>query len=312
MAILAKMAYLLHPPVLVYDAGQGILPALLNHWYVSGGSLGFSVFLALLINVGSALYANNIMAGQRMFLKPSFMIAACMILMSSLLPEANLVTAPLLLLPLLIYIYQQITKLYNTAKPRTIIYNVGLAGGIGIILYHPFAVFVVAMLGGIASMRTFRIQEWLIWLLGLATPYYLYLSWQFLKGYWHPQDQLVILHLSIRHFSKDVYSLIAAGMAVAWAIAGIAAWQPNLRRMLIQQRKNWALLLLLAAIAAFLLFWKTSDAADNFALAVFPFSCFAASAFVFPKKLLWPTILFWLVVLAIMLICLRHYDGKII
>lgn len=306
------MAYLLHPPTLVYDAGQGLLPALLNRWYASGGSLGFSVFLALLLNVGSALYANSIVMGQRMFPRPSFMVAMCMVLMSSLLPEANLVTAPLLLLPLLIYIYQQITKLYNTARPRSIVYNVGLAGGIGILLYHPFAVFILAMLGGIASMRTFRIQEWLIWLLGLGTPYYLYLSWQFLKGYWQPQDQLIILHLSVKHFSRDVYSLIAGGMALVWTIIGIAAWQPNLRRLLIQQRKNWALLLLFVFIAAFLLFWKTSDAADSFALVVFPFSCFAAAAFVFPKKLLWPTILFWLVVVAVVLICLRHYDGKVV
>jgi hypothetical protein len=312
VAILAKLAYLLHPPVMVYDAHQGLLPAMLNRWYAGGGSMGFSAFIALLINVGCALYANAVVMGQRMFPKPSFMVAVCMVLMSSLAPEANIITAPLLLLPLFIYIYQRVTSLSNTSRPRTIIYNIGLAAGVGTLLYHPFAILILATLGGIASMRTFRIQEWLIWLLGLITPYYLYLSWQFLKGYWHPQDQLLIYHLSIKQFSKDVYSLIAAGAVLVWTFVGIGTWRPNLRRMLIQQRKSWALLLLMVGLVAFMLFLKTGDAADSFALAVFPFSCFAASAFIFPKKLLWPNLLYWLVVFVIVLVCLRHYDGQIV
>jgi hypothetical protein len=311
IAILAKLAYLLHPPVITYEAGAGLLPAWLNDWYRNGGSPGFSAFIALLIHIGCAVYANTVVMNQRMFPKSSFLVALSMLLLSSLVPEANLLTAPLLLLPLLIFIYTQCAALYNSSLPRTIIYNIGFATGVGTILYHPFAIFIIAAMGAVIIMRTFRIQEWLLLLLGILSPYYLYLSWQFIKGNWHPQEHIPYFQLSVQHISKDVYSLIAGGLILLWTIIGFYCWQPNLRRMLIQPRKNWRILLLMAILCSGLLFLKTSDGTDNFALAVFPFGCFAASAFIFPKKLLWPSLLFWVIVFITIVTCLRHYEGSL-
>lgn len=306
VAVLGKLAYLLHPPLITYQAGAGLLPLWLNNWYATGGSRSFSALLALIIYLSCALYANTVLTNQRMFPKANFVVALCILLLSSLVPQANLLTAPLLLLPLLIFIYQHGTALYNTGSPRTTIYNIGLAAGIGTILYHPFAIFILAIIGIIASMRTFRVQEWLILLLGLISPYYIYLSWQFITGDWHPQQYIPVFRLSIQHIPKDVYSLIAGAIVLLWVVAGIYYGQANLRRMLIQPRKNWRILLLLAILCNALFFVRVSSGIDSFALAVFPFGCFAASAFVFPKKLLWPTLLFWVVVVLIIIICFRQ------
>lgn len=308
ITILAKMAYLLHPPLITYQASTGLLPAWLNEWYAGGGSKGLSAFLALMINFCCALYANNVLMGQRMYPKTSFVVALSMVLLSSLVPAANVLSAPLILLPLLIFIYQKGASLYNTPVPRSVIYNIGLAAGIGTILYHPFAIFTIAVMGTIASMRTFRIQEWLILLLGLLSPYYLFLSWQFIRGHWHPQQYLPILGFSIKHIPKDVYSLVTAGVVLLWTIIGMYCWQANLQRMLIQPRKNWGILLLLTILSTVLFFVQVSNGMDSFALAVFPFSCFAASAFVFPKKLLWPTFLFWVIVFVVIIVSVHHTD----
>ena len=308
VAILAKLAYLLHPPAITYQAGTGLLPAWLNGWYTGGSSRGFSVFMALLIHIGCAIYANTVIMSQRMFPKTSFLVAISMLLLSSLVPGANLLTAPLLLLPLLIFIFRQCMALYNSSLPRTTIYNIGLATGIGTILYHPFAIFIIAVMGAVVTMRTFRVQEWLLLLLGLLSPYYIYLSWQFITGNWHPQEQIPMFRFSVQHISRDVYSLIAGGTVLLWTFTGVYCWQANLRRMLIQPRKNWRILLLMSVLCIALLFFKTSNGTDSFALAVFPFGCFAASAFVYPKKLFWPSLLFWVIVFVVIVICLRHYE----
>lgn len=311
IAILGRLAYLLHPPAISYQAGSGLLPGWLNNWYAGGGSNGFSALMALLIHISCALYANTVIMSQRMFPKNSFMVALSMLLLSALAPEANLLTAPLLLLPLLIFIYKQCTLLYSSSFPRTTIYNIGLATGIGIILYHPFVVFIIAIMGAVVTMRTFRVQEWLLLLLGLVSPYYIYLSWQFLNGNWHPQEQIPLFRFSVQHISKDVYNLIAGGIMLIWTITGIYCWKANLRRMLIQPRKNWRILLGIAILCSALLFLKTSNGLDGFALAVFPFGCFAASAFVYPKKMFWPSLLFWVIVFVIIVVGFRHYEGRL-
>ncbi|MES2776587.1 MAG: DUF6427 family protein [Bacteroidota bacterium] len=311
IAILAKLAYMLHPPVIGYMPHQGLLSDGINNWYAHGGSKGLSVVLALVINLGSAIYANAVLSSQRMFSKVNLLVALSMVLLSSLVPEANMLSAPLLLLPLLIWLYQNTSALYHSQSPKSRLFNAGLAVGLGAVMYHPFIVMIAVAMFALASMRTFRIQEWLILLLGLMAPYYFVLAYEFLTGSWHPLWHVPAFVFGYRHISHDTYSLLAYGMIVIWVIMGLYFWQENLRRMLIQGRKNWNIILVFAMLSVLMIFIKTGSETDAFTLAVFPLASFAASAFLYPKKAFVGNLLFWIIVFMVMLTCLRHYDGKI-
>ena len=311
IAVLAKLAYMLHPPVITYISQQGLLTDGLNNWYAHGGSKGLAALLALVFNLGAGLYANAVLMSQRMFSRINLLVAVSMVLMSSLVPAANILSAPLILLPLLVWIYQNLSALYHSQSPKARLFNTGLGIGFGALMYHPFIVIIAVAMFALATMRTFRLQEWLVLLLGLMTPYYFVLAYEFLTGSWHPLQHLPTFVLGYKHISHDAYSLVAYGMIVLWTIVGLYYWQLNLRRMLIQCRKNWNIILFFAVIAALMIFIRTGNQTDAFALAVFPLASFAASAFAYPKKQFLSTLLFWIIVFIVMLTSLRHYDGKI-
>ncbi|MEO7312385.1 MAG: hypothetical protein ABIX01_18425 [Chitinophagaceae bacterium] len=311
IAFLAKLAYILHPPLVTYMPGQGMLTDGLNNWYTHGGSKVLAAVLALVIILASGIYANAVLMSQRMFSKVNLLVALSMVLISSLVPEANVLSAPLVLLPLLIWIYQNLSALYHSQSPKSRLFNVGMGIGLGAIMFHPFIVMVAVGMFALASMRTFKLQEWLVMLLGLTAPYYFVLAWEFLAGNWHPVRHVPSFVFGYHHISCDTYSLLAYGMIVVWVTMGLYCWQENLRRMLIQARKNWNIILAFAMLSALMIFIRTGAETDAFALAVFPLGAFAASAFLYPKKAFVGTLLFWIIVFMIMVTCLRHYEGKI-
>jgi Family of unknown function (DUF6427) len=311
IAIMAKLAYMLHQPVIAYMPHQGMLTDGLNSWYASGGSKSWAAILALVFNLGTAIYANAVLTSQRMFTRVNLLVALSMVLLSSLVPEANMLSAPLILLPVLVWIYQNLSALYHSQSPKSRLFNTGLSIGIGAVMYHPFILIVLVAFFALASMRTFKIQEWLVLLLGLLAPYYFVLAYEFLTGNWHPLRHLPTFVFGYRHISHDTYSLLAYGMIIIWVTMGLYYWQENLRRMLIQGRKNWNIILFFAFLSVLMIFIKTGSETDAFALAVFPLSAFGASAFAYPKKQLVANLLFWIIVFMIMLTCLRHYEGKI-
>ncbi len=311
IAIIGKLAYMLHQPVITYAPHQGMLTDGLNSWYTSGTNKSLGAIVALGFNIGSAIYANAVLINQRMFSKVNLLVALSMVLLSSLVPAANMLSAPVILLPLLVWIYQNLSALYHSQSPKSRLFNTGLGIGIGAVMYHPFILIVAVALFALATMRTFKIQEWLVLLLGLLAPIYFVLAYEFLSGNWHPIRHLPIIVFGYHHISHDTYSMLAYGMIVIWITMGLYFWQINLRRMLIQGRKNWNIILFFAFLCVMMLFIKTGNEIDTFALAVFPLGAFAASAFAYPKKQIVANLLYWIIVFMIVITCLRHYEGNI-
>lgn len=309
LAAVAKLVYLLHPPVQVYIQQRGILSGWLLAWYTTANPF-LLAFLAFLVNIGSAFYANAIFNDQRMFAKTNMLTAMSMVMLSSFFPVANISSTGVLLLPLLIWLYAEVSSLYRAKLPKAAVYNVGLAVGLGAILYHPFILLAAFATYGLASMRPFSIKEWLILLLGFLTPYYFLFAYDFLNGHWHPQNHLPRLFYSFDQFGKDIYSYIVYGIVVLWLLIGFFEWNKALRRMLLHARKSWNQLLLLVFITIGMLFCHTGKSADGYALLVFPVASFGAYAFAGPKKQFVPLLLFWVIAFVLVLVCLHFNDIK--
>ena len=58
----------------------------------------------------------------------------------------------------------------------------GLALGISGFLFFPSITFIIWILLALMIMRPFRLNEWLLCLLGITTPFYFYAIYLFLTG----------------------------------------------------------------------------------------------------------------------------------
>lgn len=309
LAAVAKLVYLLHPPVQVYIPQRGVLSNWLSIWYATASPF-LLAFLAFLMNIGCAFYANAIFNDQRMFTKTNMLTAMSMVMLSSFFPIANTLSTGLLLLPLLIWLYAEVSSLYRAKSPKAAVFNVGLAVGIGAILYHPFILLAIFAVYGLASMRPFSIKEWLILLLGFLTPYYFLFAYDFLNGHWHPQNHLPRLFYSFHQLGRDIFSYITYGIVALWLMIGFVEWNKALRRMLLHARKSWNQLLLMVFIIIGMLFCHTGNGADGYALLVFPVASFGSYAFAGPKKQFIPLLLFWVIAFALLLVCLHFNEIK--
>ncbi len=258
----------------------------------------FAATTALLITFLSTLFANYLLVSCRMVGRSNLLVALSMILFTSLFPSSNQLSATTLLLPLLILLFRQITRLYNSSKARPIIINIGMLTGAGYLLYHAFIWLLPCCFLGLAGMRAFRVTEWLLLLLGFITPAYFLFSYEFITDQWAPKHHLVNWHL-YNHFPViNPYWWAAFAVAAIWIFAAVPIWQQQMRRMLIQSRKNWYQLIFMGIFIIPMAILPTGNASEALTLLAFPAASFASNAFTGEKTM--PSILlFWLLIIAI-------------
>lgn len=254
------------------------------------------IFLYQALIISQALRLNYLLGSFRMFNRPNFLVAMVYILLTGLIPAWSLLSAPLISNTLIIWLFGKLCRLYNNHHPKTLLFNIGFITGLCILGYHPLALLVAITLFGVLLLRAFNLAEIFILLVGFVTTFYflgviLYLSgnWSKIVGYLPAWDI---------HFIKakpDVQLLTTLITLVLILLLGLAFWQQNARRMLIQMRKNWGVLLVLLLIllpAPFI----NKNAQDEVAfLWLVPIAAFGANMFLYARKKWLVTLLFWII-----------------
>lgn len=147
------------------------------------GSSGWGTdLLALVLVLIQALLVNVIVAKYRMARSVSLYPGVFYILIVSSFPDFLHLT-PLLMANtfLLLAIYE----LYDTYKKYSAageLYNIGLWIGIGALFYYSMLVFLLAAVVGFTIVRSFKMKELIMLLLGLVSPYWLLGVWYFYSG----------------------------------------------------------------------------------------------------------------------------------
>jgi hypothetical protein len=290
-----KLVFIYYPH---HDTGSqpgGLLPPWLTTSIFTRLNPTFTAAIAVLIIFLSSLFANYLLASCRMFSRTNLLVALSLVLFTSLFPSANELSAATLLLPLIIVLFRQVTRLYNSQKVRPVIINIGMLMGTGYLLYHPFVWLLPCCFLGLAGMRAFRITEWLLLILGLLTPVYFLLSYEFLTDQWNPMQHLISWKL-YSHFPKaNAYWWASISVAAIWIMAGTSGWQQQMRRMLIQSRKNWYQLIFMGIFIIPMGILPAGNLSEALTLLSFPAGSLASNAFTGERTI--PTILlFWLVV----------------
>jgi hypothetical protein len=285
----------LEQPVVLSTAKDGLISYFFRH--VLQGITGLPVFLLyMLLLFAQALRFNYVMNDLRMFQHSSFLTAMSYIMFASLLPQWHIVSPALVANIFIIWIYSLILKLYNNKNPRSLLYNIGLITGLALVCYHPLILMGVIVLFAVIVIRPFNLTEIFVLLMGFLTPFY------FLGAYLYMTDQWddLIRYLPSWKFrwpgiQKDYRLLLTFGVLIISLISGLFIWERNNRRMLIQSRKNWGVLLLM-----FLLFLPVplvhyQHSINAMMLWIPPLAAFAANAFLYPRKTLFPLVLFWII-----------------
>jgi hypothetical protein len=252
--------------------------------------------LAFVLLLANALIINSVVNQYRMTSKQTFLPALAYLLITSLVPEWSLLSAPLCASLLIQIAFVLVMRLYGAQQASGRIFNIGVLTGLAGFCYAPALFFGIIALLGLMVLRPLRINELFLFLLGVMTPTYFYGVGLFLydKLVWRmlvPQ-----LHFSIIQRAPSYALLAAIVLLVMPFLLGSYYVQANLRKMLIQARKNWSLSLFWLLVALGIPFLGNAGQYTPWLLVAAPLATFHACAFLYPSRN-WVSLLLFLIVM---------------
>lgn len=309
LAVLLKLPLFTQPVIPQADEEAARLYQILLSWLnrLSGNRPLFYSILTFLLLFTQAMQLNKLMNDYRMMQRSTFLPAVSYLLITSLLPEWNSFSAPLLVNTLALWIFSRLFRLYNLPQAKATIFNIGFAIGLCAFLFFPSLIFFGWMLLALLIMRTLKLNEWLIGLMGVITPFYFYAAWLIISDQWNGNKLIRPLEFSIPVPEQSLWLAASSFLLVVPFLTGGYYVQENLRKMLIQVRKNWSLLLFYLLFAILLPFISnTSSGLENWICITIPFASFHAYSYLYPPHRWFPVILFWI---TFSFILLYQYSG---
>lgn len=300
--ILIRLPYFKHGDSPLVNDHSAILYTEIISWFswFSSSPVFFNILAYLIIFI-QALLLNRLINDQRMTQRSTYLPATGYLLVTTLVPEWNYFSAPLLVNLFVLLIFSGLLKLYNKEKVRAGIFNLGIYSGISVFIYFPTVVFVAWFLLGLMVMRPFRLSEWLICILGFLSPFYFFSAYLFITDQWAPGKMIQAIDFEIPGLKPSLWLVGSSTLLIIPFIIGGYYVQENLRRMLIQVRKNWTLFLVFLLLTLVIPFISDQqEGLSSWFLITIPFAAFHACAYLYPPQKLYPAILFWLTVFFIL------------
>ncbi|MEO7309015.1 MAG: hypothetical protein ABIX01_01345 [Chitinophagaceae bacterium] len=303
-ALVLKFPFFLHPEQHMANEGDNYIFNIIVKFlepFTAGSPLIFSV-LAFLLLFSQATLLNRIGNSLKLLPRANFLIGMSYILVTSLVHEWNLFSAPLLVNSLLILIWYRLTNLYNHHSPKTAIFNVSILVGTLPLIYSPAVVFILILAFALILTRPFRITEWMVALLGFTTPYYFLFVVLFLANQWNWHKVIPVISFHLPRLPASLW--ITGGIFFMVVPFLIGAWyvQTNLGKMMIQMRKSWSLLLVLLIVSVIIILVNPGVNYLHWLPVVVPLSIFhAAGYFYLPGRWL-PLVLHWVIFAFVMML----------
>jgi hypothetical protein len=296
--LLLKMPLFLSPKLIEATAQDGRLYHIFLNFFTTPGKSNAVVCsaIAFMLLYGQALLINYLVNEQRMTSRQTFLPAMAYLLITSLLPEWNYLSAALVANTLIIWSFIKVFKLYNASVVSGAIFNIGLLLGISSFLYFPSVAFLICILLGLMILRPFKFKEFVLLVLGILTPYYFYIVYLFLNDKLVVANILPRLSVQIPVLTSDIWIAVAIVFLGAPFLMGGYFIQTHLRKMLIQARKNWSILLLYLFLSLLIPFMNSTASLHNWIIVAAPFAAFHTSAYLYPKRNALPAIIFFLTV----------------
>jgi hypothetical protein len=294
-ALALKFPFLLHPEKNAVSAGDNYIYNIIVQFlqpFTVNSAFVFSL-LAFILLFAQATLLNRICNSLKLLPKSNFLIGMSYMLITSLVHEWNLFSAPLLVNSLLIWVFYRLINLYNNNSPKTAIFNVSMLVGLLPLMYSPAVVFLVLLMFALLLTRPFRITEWMVALLGFTTPYYFLFVVLFLANQWNWQKVVPAISFHLPQLPGSLW--ITAGIGLMVIPFMIGAWyvQVNLGKMLIQMRKSWSLLLALLIVSVLIILVNPGNNYLHWLPVVVPLAAFHAAAYYYLPGRWFSLLLHW-------------------
>jgi hypothetical protein len=295
---LIKLPLFLHPQHAITGNGDGGFYKALTLFLapVSKAFPYLYAWLAFGFLFLQAMVLTRFMNTQRLVSKPTYFPGMAYLLITSLIPQWNYFSAPLIVNTIFVFVLAGLFKIYNQQNAKGAIFNIGLALGISSFIFFPSITFIGWILMALMVMRPFRINEWVLCILGTITPLYFYAVYVFISGTWGQVNFWPNFSIVLPNVGHSLWLAGSAFLLVVPFLAGAFFVQNNLRRMLIHARKGWSLLLLYILGAIFVPFVNSTGTFENWVIAAVPFAAFHACAYLYSSYRIIPFLLFWVTV----------------
>ncbi len=301
--VLLKLPMFLHPQVPQPQQIDGFLYKAILKWLqpIAAGLPVIYPAIAFILLFHQAVYFNKLANDQRIMQRPHYLTGMSYLLITSLFVEWNVLSSPLIINSLLIWVWSKMSGLYNNQKPKTALFNIGIAIGVCTFFYFPSLAFAALIIFGLAITRPFKLAEWLIALFGIITPYYFLLAFVFLTDKWQGY-KFPGFAVTSPIFDQSNWAYAAIVIVILGFFIGVFYIQKNFMRQLVQARKSWNLLFLYLLVAVFVPFVNATHTFEYWILCAVPLSAFVAAAFLYPAKNWFPAVLHWLMVAFVIVI----------
>ena len=233
----------------------------------------------------------------RMTTKPTFLPGMAYMVITSLIPDWSFLSATLIANTFIIWAFIKLFSLYNVPAANSKIFNIGLLVGLASFFFFPSLFVGICLIIGMMILRPFRLNEIVLLLFGIATPYYFYAVYLFLNDRFSLEQLFPHIDFEVPELRRSLWQVIATVLIGIPFLAGGYFIQVNLRKMLIQARKTWSIILLFLLLALFIPFTNNTDTFATWILAAAPFAVFHAAAYYYPvrRKWLWLFLFFFMI-----------------
>jgi hypothetical protein len=257
-----------------------------NAFIVNLLAFGFLYLQALLITYLANEY--------RMMSRQNYLPGMAYLLITSLLPEWSYLSAPLVTATFIICLFIILFRLYNTANAKGQIYNMGLLTGLISYIYFPSVCFIICLLLGLMILKPFRFNEIVLFFLGCVTPYYFYAVYLYLSDNLNVKNFIPEAVVSVPVIKSSIWLACSTLLLAVPFLMGGYAIQIHMRKMLIQVRKNWSILLLYLLLAFFVPFVNSNQTFHAWVLIAAPFALFHACAYFYQTRKLLSLLIFFI------------------
>ena len=293
--LLLKLPLFLYPKNITANEMDGRL----YQWLISllpqvNGLICAAIAFALLYV--QALMINYLLNEYRLMPRQNYLPAMAYLLITSLLPEWNYLSSQLVTNIFIIWIFIHLFRLYNANNAKAQVYNIGLLLGIASYIYFPSAAFLICVLLGLMILKPFRFNEIILFLLGCLTPYYFHAVYLFIFSKFSFANFFPHILIKVPEIKNSIWIAISVLLLTVPFIMGGYYVQLNLRKMLIQVRKNWSIVLLYLVLAFFVPFINSNQSLHSWVLVTVPFACFHACAYFYPSRRWLPLVLFFITI----------------
>lgn len=275
----------IHPTVPLPQEMDGQVYRKLLQWLqpVGDGFPWVYSVIAFVLVYSQAVTLNSLVKHYKLMQVPNYLVGMTYLLITSLFPEWQTLSSPLVVNTCMIAVLYQLSGLFTHPKPKSTLFNIGLLIGLASFFYFPSMAFVLLLIAGLIFTRPFRINEWLIGLLGILAPYYFLAAWLYITDRW-AMYELPAIQVVTPFFKETKMAYLAIGLLSILILAGFFFIRMNLRRQLVQTRKIWSLILLYFAVAFIVPFINVNNRFDYWILMVVPAACIGAAAFLYPDR----------------------------